>query len=164
MPHRAPFLCLNWGAVCASMNYSIYLLRRSRGLFRETAANSLVLTCAFARFAQKSDTFPLIVLRICSNPPVFTHSCDVQHGIVPVLPPLLSILFLLASLWDMWYVCYPDRPCLPALVFRQLESLYMSVMPHQNSVEKDEFSPYEAKHPPHVFTEAMPLQNRKNYI
>lgn len=26
MPHRAPFLCLNQGAVCASMNYSIYLL------------------------------------------------------------------------------------------------------------------------------------------
>ena len=29
MPHRAPFLCLNWGAVCAPMNYSIYLLCRS---------------------------------------------------------------------------------------------------------------------------------------
>lgn len=29
MPHRALFLCLNWGAVCALMNYSIYLLCRS---------------------------------------------------------------------------------------------------------------------------------------
>lgn len=29
MPHRAPFLCLNWDAVCTPMNYSIYLLRRS---------------------------------------------------------------------------------------------------------------------------------------
>lgn len=29
MPHRAPFLCLNWAAVCTPMNYSIYLLHRS---------------------------------------------------------------------------------------------------------------------------------------
>lgn len=40
MPHRAPFLCLNWGAVCASMNYSIYLLCCSWGLFRVTVPNT----------------------------------------------------------------------------------------------------------------------------
>lgn len=132
MPHRAPFLCLNWGAVCAPMNYSIYLLCCS-----EVCLEKLLQTasCPHVRLliCTKSYMFSLIVLRICWNPPVFTCFCDV-HCIVPVLPPSPSS-FCMASLWDMWYICYPDRPCLPALIFRQLESLYMSVMPHQNCWE-----------------------------
>lgn len=38
------------------------------------------------------------------------------------------------------------RPSLAALVFGQLESVYMSVMPHPNRAKKDEFSWCQSKH------------------
>lgn len=59
MPHRAPFLCLNWGAVCAPMNYSIYLLWALWGLFRETAPNIQMPTCAFPHLRKLGGLFSL---------------------------------------------------------------------------------------------------------
>lgn len=132
MPHRAPFLCLNWGAVCAPMNYSIYLLCRSEVCLEKPPQT---VSCPHARLLMCTKSLVFFSYRASSyllKPSAFFFFffCYV-HCIAPVLPPAPSS-FCMASLWDMWYVCYPDRPCLPVLIFRQLESLYMSVTPHQN--------------------------------
>lgn len=65
-------------------------------------------------------------------------------------------VFCTAPLWDMW--C-PASPRLPALIFRQLESLYVSVTPHQDSVGEDELSWREGKHP-HAFAEDSSSQRK----
>lgn len=71
MPHRAPFLCLNWGAVCALMNYSIYLLCRS-----EVCLEKLLQT-------QKC---PRVHSLICANSCAFSLICltlliNLFHGL-----------------------------------------------------------------------------------
>lgn len=48
MPHRAPFLCLNWAAVCTPMNYSIYLPRCSEVCLEKQLQTPEMPTCAFA--------------------------------------------------------------------------------------------------------------------
>lgn len=48
MPHRAPFLCLNWAAVCTLMNYSIYLPRLSKVCLEKQLQTPETPTCAFA--------------------------------------------------------------------------------------------------------------------
>lgn len=75
MPHRAPFLCLNWGAVCAPMNYSIYLLCCSEVCLEKLLqtpecprvhsliyANSGVFSIIFLPFRHQSHSW---CLRIC---------------------------------------------------------------------------------------------------
>lgn len=67
MPHRAPFLCLNWGAVCAPMNYSIYLL-----CCAEVCLEKLLQTPKCPRVHSliyaNSDVFPLIFLPLWIHP------------------------------------------------------------------------------------------------
>lgn len=149
MPHRAPFLCLNWGAVCAPMNYSIYLLCCS-----EVCLEKLLQTPKCPRvyllICANAEVFSLILtllinvswsLHIYNRPCLISllagyastsmHSCYVD-SLWSLPPPFLSSCYM-ASLWDMWCACYPDRPCLTALIFEQLESVY--IMPHPNSAK-----------------------------
>lgn len=108
MPHRAPFLCLNWGAVCAPMNYSIYLLCRS-----EVCLEKLLQTPKFPRVCSlictelthishslnqsvsrslRSAEDPVWVQCSPTMPAVTMHSCYVECA-WPRLPPF-PILFL----------------------------------------------------------------------
>lgn len=146
MPHRAPFLCLNWGAVCTPMNYSIYLLRRS-----EVCLEKLLQTAKC----------PHVYSLICANSGVFflnqlrfffllinlvldlLISCLISQQTERALQSLCihtSVhcgwylpLSLSLSLFTLpFYGTYGATawPRLAALVFGQLESVYMSVMPH----------------------------------
>lgn len=120
MPHRAPFLCLNWAAVCAPMNYSIHLLRRSEVcLEKQRRAHVHV-----GSLAQKQRCFPLIVRRLKAWVWLRT-SC----------PPPFPVLFLRGLFMGHVVSRSSSSPC---LIFRQLESLYTSVTPHQHSAQEDE--------------------------
>ena len=83
MPHRAPFLCLNWGTVCAPMNYSIYLLCCSEVCLEKLAQTA---PCPHVRLIVCTVIHVFSYFVFAKTPPVFTHSCDV-HWIVPVHPP-----------------------------------------------------------------------------
>lgn len=145
MPHRAPFLCPNWGAVCSPMNYSIYLLCRSEVCLekphrtpKRPRVHSLV--CANSDVSP-NESFFLAGFSLLADGASASVSMHSGYGdcVWSWPPPFLSS-FYMASLWDMWCACYPDRPCLTALIFGQLESVYMSVMPHPNSAKKNELS------------------------
>lgn len=142
MPHRAPFLCLNWDAVCTLMNYGIYLLRRSEGCLEK-----LLQTLKYPRvrsliYANSEGVFFFFFFRQVALLQWWISTSVSAKHVVPLYnsftgPQVWMVTpSLLFSYWCIWKGASPS----PALVFGQLESVYTSVTPHPNSSKKDELS------------------------
>lgn len=158
MPHRAPFLCLNWGAVCAPMNYSIYLLCRSEVCLEKRLPNTKKIPPVRVRsFAQSLRTFLTLLINLFAGSlrsaerhvwvqwsPTMPEShyaftlgrvCCSLLLLPTTLPPPHFPLPILFLRWPLYGTCglpaIQIGPCLAELIFGQLGSVYMSVKPHQ---------------------------------
>lgn len=89
MPHRAPFLCLNWGAVCASMNYSIYLLCRSE-VCLEKLLQTQKCPCVHSLISTNSYVFSLVFLALFICFILFSHVLKTLSDFISIAEFMLS--------------------------------------------------------------------------